>query len=95
MGRNYVKVSNMKNIRIYDLENCKTSIKNGLYGGAGGSKDGIMIGDTNWMVKYPKATKTMNSVAISYTASPVCEYLGSHVYQILGYETRDTVLGVR
>ena len=86
----------MKEIRIYDLENCATSIKNGLYGGAAGSKDGIMIGNDKWMVKYPKATKSMDGVDdISYTTSPICEYLGSHVYQILGYETHDTILGIR
>lgn len=85
----------MNNIKIYDLENCKTSIKNGLYGGAAGSKDGIMIETEKWMVKYPKSTKSMNGVDISYTTSPICEYLGSHVYQILGYETHDTILGIR
>ena len=40
----------MNEIQIYDLENCATSIKNGLYGGAAGSKDGIMIGNDKWMV---------------------------------------------
>ena len=85
----------MKNIEIYDLEDCKTSIKNGLYGGAAGSKDGIIVGGENWMVKYPKSTRSMTGVEISYTNSPVCEYLGSHVYQILGYKAHDTILGVR
>lgn len=85
----------MENAQIFDLENCRTSIKNGLYGGAAGSKDGIVIGRENWMVKYPKTTKSMDGVDISYTNSPVCEYLGSHVYQILGYEAHDTILGIR
>lgn len=79
----------MKEIQIYNLENCIASIKNGLYGGTGGSKDGIIIGNDKWMVKYPKTTKSMNGVNdTSYTPSPICEYLGSHVYQILGYETQ-------
>lgn len=83
------------NIEIYDLDNCKPSIKNGLYGGAAGSKDGVVIFGKNWMVKYPKSTRSMDGVDISYTNSPVCEYLGSHVYKTLGYKTHETALGIR
>ena len=32
---------------------------------------------------------------ISYTTSPISEYIGSHIYQILGYETHDTLIGIR
>lgn len=85
----------MENIKIYDLESYPASIKNGLYGGMAGSKDGIIIGDMNWLVKYPKSTKNMHGVDVSYTNSPVCEYLGSHVYKILGYDVHDTILGIR
>ena len=31
---------------------------------------------------------------LSYVTSPLSEYLGSHIFQILGYEAHDTVLGV-
>ena len=85
----------MKKINIYELDNCATSIKNGLYGGAAGSKDGIIIENENWMVKYPKSTRSIPDADVSYTTAPVCEYLGSHVYQILGYEAHETILGIR
>ena len=80
---------------IYDLNDCALSNKNGLYGGAAGSKDGILIDGERWIVKYPKSTTGMLNVDISYTTSPVCEYLGSHVYHILGYDTHETILGFR
>nr|WP_269432429.1 HipA domain-containing protein [Oceanivirga miroungae] len=31
---------------------------------------------------------------MSYTTSPISEYLGSHIYQILGFDTHETKLGI-
>lgn len=81
--------------QIYDLDDCKLSRKNGLYGGAAGSKDGIVIAGQDWLVKYPKSARSLDDVDLSYTNAPLCEYLGSHVFSILGFSVHDTILGIR
>ncbi len=80
---------------IYDLDPYPLSRKNGLYGGSAGSKDGIVINGQDWFVKYPKKARRMDDVDMPYTAAPLCEYLGSHVFSILGFNTHETLLGIR
>ena len=63
------------------------------YGGHSGSKKGIIFEDEKWFLKYPKSTRSMNVVGLSYTTSPISEYLGSHIYKLLGFETHKTKLG--
>ena len=58
-----------------------------MYGGQAGDKLGVIIDDENWFLKFPKSTKGMKRVDMSYTTSQLSEYLGSHIYQILGYDT--------
>jgi len=83
-------------MKIYDydkFESCEDRL--GTYGGQSGYKDSIKIGDDYWIIKYPKNTKSMNAVDISYTTAPLSEYIGSHVYEILGYDVHETNLGIR
>ena len=47
------------------------------------------------MVKYPKSTKLMNVDGMSYTTSPLSEYIGSQIYKILGYDVHETIQGQR
>lgn len=83
-------------IDIYDFDNCPLSDRNGSYGGKSGSKEGLLIGDEYWIIKYPQSTKDLVRVgSLSYTTSPQSEYIGSHIYEILGIEAHATVLGVR
>ena len=82
-------------MQIIDFSNCKHSIKNGFYGGLAGRKEGIVYNNENWLIKYPKSTKDMINVPISYTTSPLNEYVGSHIYEILGYDVHKTCLGIR
>ena len=63
------------------------------YGGHGGSKRGIIINNERWFLKYPKSTKSMNVEGISYSTTPLSEYLGSHIYETIGLETHETKLG--
>lgn len=35
-----------------------------------------------------------NVNGLSYVTSPLSEYLGSHIYQMLGYEAHETLLGI-
>jgi len=35
-----------------------------------------------------------NTKTLSYVTSPLSEYIGSHIFQILGYDVHETLLGV-
>ena len=78
-------------IKIENFENVKFS---GItYGGYSGSKKGILLGDDRWFLKYPKSTKSMNVQGLSYTTSPISEYLGSNIYRMLGFDVHEVKLG--
>lgn len=80
-------------IEIYNFNDCPLSFKNGSYGGMTGSKDGIIFKGEEWMLKYPKNLSQMGGENASYSTAPLSEYLGSHIYEILEYETHQTLLG--
>lgn len=67
---------------------------NFLYGGNAGLKRGIVWNEKNWLIKFPQETSTFENVDISFTTSPLSEYIGSHIFEILGYDVHKTVLGV-
>lgn len=64
------------------------------YGGHGGSKKGIIYNNERWFLKYPKSTKSMDVESLSYTTTPISEYIGSHIYETIEIETHDTKLGI-
>ena len=79
----------LKDFNIYS-ENLK------LYGGNAGRKLGIDIDGEAWILKFPKTTRNLFKAAnISYTTSPLSEYIGSHIYEILGYDVHKTMLGMK
>lgn len=82
-------------MKIIDFDNCLVNERNGTYGGMAGSKEGITYQGDYWIVKYPKSTKGMRTQDVSYTTSPLSEYIGSHVYKELGYDVHETLLGIR
>lgn len=82
-------------MKVSNLNDAPLSDRNGSYGGAAGSKEGILIDGEYWIVKYPQSTRNMNGNLISYTTAPLSEFLGSHIYDILGYPVHETILGVR
>lgn len=78
---------------IRNIDNAPVSNKNGTYGGISSLKDGLIIDGCNWLVKYPKSTVGLKRVEeMQYTNDCVSEYLGSHIYSILGYPAHDTML---
>lgn len=79
----------------FDLNDAQLSERNGTYGGKAGSKEGILIDGEYWIVKYPQSTKGMRGALATYTTAPLSEYIGSHIYAILGIETHETILGTR
>lgn len=78
-------------IKIIDFSNYKSNGR--TYGGNSGSKRGILINGEDWFLKYPKSTKSMEIEDMSYTTTPLSEYLGSHIYDILGFSVHETLLG--
>lgn len=80
---------------ILELDNCPLSDRNSTYYGMAGQKEGVLIDGEPWIVKYPKNTVGMRGNVDSYTTAPLSEYIGSHVYEILGYDVHKTELGCR
>lgn len=74
---------------MYNFKNYP--IKKKSYGGANGNKLSIVIDNEIFMLKLPqKATKNEN---LSYANSSISEYIGSHIYNLLGVKAQDTLLG--
>lgn len=82
-------------MKIIDFNDCKLSIKDGAYGGNAGNKDGVIYNGEKWLIKYPKNLSQMIGDVASYSTSPLSEYLGSHIFEILGYNVHHTELGIR
>jgi hypothetical protein len=59
-----------------------------FYGGNAGRKECISFSGATWLVKYP-------SQLFSYAPSPVSEYVGSHVFEMVGISVHQTLLGLR
>ena len=79
-------------IKMEDFDSLKPS---GIsYGGHGGSKRGVILNGKRWFLKYPKSTKSMDVEGLSYSTTPLSEYLGSHIYESIGIETHQTKLGL-
>ena len=67
-------------------------IRKKSYGGANGNKISVVINDELYMLKLPShAPKNPN---LSYANSCVSEYLGSHIFNMLGLVAQETVLGI-
>jgi len=80
-------------MNIIDFDDCLENNK--AYGGMAGSKLGIIYQNGDWILKFPKGTKSMRNVEISYTTAPLSEYIGSQIYKVLGYDVHETMLGIR
>lgn len=74
---------------MIDFTNLPTRKK--AYGGANGSKLSIVYNDELYMLKLPMhALKNPN---LSYTNSCTSEYLGCHIFNMLGVKAQETLLG--
>ena len=82
-------------IEIVDFSNCPLSDRDLSYAGRAGEKRGIVYQGSKWILKFPKSGALMREAkGLSYVTSPLCEFIGSHVFSILGYEVQETVMGV-
>lgn len=79
---------------MLELENFNFCPQNTrYYGGNAGNKFGITYKGENWILKFPKTTRDLHNPQISYTTSPLSEYLGSQIYELQGIAVHETVLG--
>ena len=61
------------------------------YGGANGSKLSVIINNELYMLKLPShASKNDN---LSYANSCISEYLGCHIFNMIGIKAQETILG--
>lgn len=78
---------------LINFEVCPKSGR--FYAGNAGRKVGIEWRESDWLLKFPASTGKLQGSVPSYTTAPLSEYLGSHVYEMLGIPVHETVLGVR
>lgn len=79
-------------LNIEDWSNLPLSDRNGTYGGMAGAKRGLICNNEPWMIKLPKRIKRVDVSELSYTTSPLSEYIGSQIYSALGFDTHETKL---
>lgn len=65
--------------------------KNKTYAGANGSKISVDLNGELYMLKFP-AVPSRNK-DMSYTNGCVSEYLGSHIFDIVGIPVQETIIG--
>ena len=74
---------------MIDFTNCL--IRKKAYGGANGSKLSIVYNDNVYMLKLP--AHALKNPKLSYTNSCISEYLGCHIFNMLGVKAQETLLG--
>lgn len=65
--------------------------RNKTYAGANGSKIAVMYENELYMLKFPGAARLNKDM--SYANGCICEYLGSHIFEIVGIPVQETLLG--
>lgn len=82
-------------IKIIDFTNLELSSRNMQYGGRAGVKRGVMYNGDFWMIKFPKDTKELRyEIGMSYSSAPLSEYIGSKIYEIMGFDVQEVRLGI-
>lgn len=68
-----------------------------MYGGTAGRKMGITYNKKEYLLKFPGNLKEqqLKNINLSYSNSPVCEYIGSKIYEFIGLPVHNTILGIR
>lgn len=61
------------------------------YAGANGGKIAIVYEGEQYMLKFPPHPR--KNKEMSYTNSCISEYLGSHIFEIIGIPVQETILG--
>lgn len=74
---------------MIDFSNLPTRKK--AYGGVNGSKISIIYNNELYMLKLP--TYALKNPNLSYANSSISEYLGCHIFNMLGVKAQETILG--
>ena len=74
---------------MIDFTNIPTTKK--AYAGANGGKIAVIYEGKQYMLKFPPHTKRNREM--SYSNSCISEYLGSHIFEIVGIPVQETLLG--
>lgn len=77
-------------MEILDFTNCKVNPYR-MYNGANGSKKCIVYNNEQYMLKFPSHAR--NNKDMSYSNGVISEYIGCHIYQMLGIAVQQTILG--
>lgn len=82
-------------LELKNFDNFKQNQR--MYGGTAGRKMGITYEGKDYLLKFPGNLKEqhMKNINLSYSNSPVCEYIGSKIYEIVGLPVHNTILGIR
>lgn len=83
------------NTNLIDINNIPQNFR--AYGGVSCQKIGITLNSKNYLVKFPGNLKSRNlqNIQLSYSNGPICEFIGSHIFQFLGINAHNTFLGIR
>ena len=65
--------------------------RNKTYSGANGSKIAVLYEGEQYMLKFPAIAR--KNKYLSYANGCVCEYLGCHIFEIVGIPVQKTILG--
>ena len=80
-------------VEMIDFDACERVRGRGYRDNAGRKLPCLYDGGL-WMVKFQGSTRNMAGAHLpSYTSSSVSEYIGSHIYEALGIDAHETVLG--
>ena len=80
-------------VKLVNFDECNRVVGK-VYHGNAGRKLAYLHNDEVWLVKFPQNTRDMSGKHLpEYTSSPLSEYIGSHIYQLLGIPAHETVLG--
>lgn len=75
---------------MIDFTSCEIN-KFKAYGGANGNKINIIYKDESYMLKFPPVPR--RNKLISYSNGCVSEYIACHIFQSIGINTQETILG--
>lgn len=74
-----------------DFTNCKR-LPGKAYNGANGKKIAVEYGGKQYMLKFPPSAER-KPTELSYTNSCISEHIGSSIFNMLGIEAQETLLG--
>lgn len=78
-------------MKTIDFTDCK-KVFGKAYNGANGKKIAVEYEGNEYMLKFPPSAEK-KPTDLSYTNSCISEYLGSHIFNMLGIKAQDTLLG--